>query len=130
MPIGEFGGGPAAPAEGAFVLSSPMYWLYEMSHAALNPSRALADATRLFFKNPVNPLTHTTFGKSLAASSRNVRALDAPLQPAGVAHFLDVGRRRAGAGDDRRQYGSVRSAACCISRARSSTRRHGRSRSC
>jgi poly(3-hydroxybutyrate) depolymerase len=69
MPIGEFGGGPSAPAEGSFVLSSPMYWLYEMSHAALNPSRALADATRLFFKNPVNPLTHTTFGKSLAAAA-------------------------------------------------------------
>jgi poly(3-hydroxybutyrate) depolymerase len=69
MPIGEFGGVPAAPAEGSFVLSSPMYWLYEMSHAALNPSRALADATRLFFKNPVNPFTHTTFGKSLAAAA-------------------------------------------------------------
>jgi poly(3-hydroxybutyrate) depolymerase len=69
MPIGEFGGAPAAPTEGAFVLSSPMYWLYEMSHAALNPSRALADATRLFYKNPLNPYSHTTFGKSIAAAA-------------------------------------------------------------
>jgi len=69
MAIGEFGGAPEAPAEGGFVLSSPMYWLYEMSHAALNPARAFADATRLFYKNPINPLAHTTFGKSVAAAA-------------------------------------------------------------
>ncbi|MGZ5837614.1 MAG: polyhydroxyalkanoate depolymerase, partial [Xanthobacteraceae bacterium] len=69
MPIGEFGGAPVAPTEGAYVLSSPMYWLYEMSHAALNPSRAFADAMRLFYKNPINPLAHTTFGKSMAAGA-------------------------------------------------------------
>jgi poly(3-hydroxybutyrate) depolymerase len=69
MAIGEFGGAPDVPAEGGFVLSSPMYWLYEMSHAALNPVRALADATRLFYKNPLNPLTHTTTGKSIAAAA-------------------------------------------------------------
>lgn len=50
------------------MLSSPMYWMYELSHAALNPSRALADATRLYFKNPINPLSLTTFGKSIAAA--------------------------------------------------------------
>ena len=38
-----------------------------MQHAALGPVRAAADATRMFYKNPVNPLTHTTFGKSMAA---------------------------------------------------------------
>jgi poly(3-hydroxybutyrate) depolymerase len=46
----------------------PFYLWYEMQHAALGPYRAAADATRLFFQNPVNPLTHTTFGKSIAAS--------------------------------------------------------------
>jgi poly(3-hydroxybutyrate) depolymerase len=40
-----------------------------MGHAALNPARALADATRLFYKNPANPLTHTTYGKSIAAAA-------------------------------------------------------------
>ena len=69
MAIGEFGGAPEVPAEGGFVLSSPMYWLYEMSHAALNPARALADATKLFYKNPLNPLTHTTTGKQIAAAA-------------------------------------------------------------
>jgi poly(3-hydroxybutyrate) depolymerase len=68
MAIGEFGGAPAAPDNGGILLSSPLYWLYEMSHAALNPSRAWADATRLFFKNPVNPLSFTTYGKSVAAA--------------------------------------------------------------
>jgi poly(3-hydroxybutyrate) depolymerase len=74
MAIGEFGGAPAVPgvngilpASNGMLLSTPLYWYYEMSHAALNPSRAWADATRLFFKNPLNPLSFTTFGKSVAA---------------------------------------------------------------
>jgi poly(3-hydroxybutyrate) depolymerase len=45
----------------------PFYYWYEMQHAALGPFRAAADATRLFYQNPVNPLAHTTFGKSVAA---------------------------------------------------------------
>jgi poly(3-hydroxybutyrate) depolymerase len=68
MAIGEFVGVAAASSEGGLMLSTPMYWFYEMSHAALNPSRALAEATRLFYKNPVNPLSHTHFGKSVAAA--------------------------------------------------------------
>ena len=66
MAIGEFGGAPAVA--GGPVLSSGLYWLYEMGHAALNPSRALADVTKLYFKNPLNPLAHTTYGKSMAAA--------------------------------------------------------------
>jgi poly(3-hydroxybutyrate) depolymerase len=70
MPIGEFGSAPALPGgEGASLLATPMYWYYEMSQAALNPARALADATRLFYRNPANPFAHTTFGKSIAAAS-------------------------------------------------------------
>jgi poly(3-hydroxybutyrate) depolymerase len=67
MPIGEFGGAPTPPG-GSFMLSSPMYWFYEVSHAALNPARAYADAARLYFKSPVNPLSFTTLGKSIAAA--------------------------------------------------------------
>jgi poly(3-hydroxybutyrate) depolymerase len=68
MPIGEFGGAPSAPEVGGVLVSTPLYWFYEMSHAALNPSRAWADLTRLYFKNPANPLSYTTFGKSVAAA--------------------------------------------------------------
>src|ERR1700690_215682 len=62
MAIGEFGGAPAAVVGHGPMLAGPYYWLYEMSQASLNPSRALADATRLFFKNPANPMAHTHFG--------------------------------------------------------------------
>ncbi len=68
-PIGEFVGEVAAPPESGVMLSTPLYWFYEMNHAALNPSRAWAEVTRLFYKNPVNPLSHTTFGKSMAAAA-------------------------------------------------------------
>jgi poly(3-hydroxybutyrate) depolymerase len=40
-----------------------------MGQAALNPSRALADMTRLSLKNPLNPLSNTTFGKTIAAAA-------------------------------------------------------------
>ena len=66
MAIGEFGG---APAVGAPLASNGLYWLYEMSHAALHPARALADVTRLYFKNPFNPIAHTTYGKTIAATA-------------------------------------------------------------
>jgi poly(3-hydroxybutyrate) depolymerase len=69
MAIGEFGGAPVVPSESGAVVSTPMYWFYEMGQAALNPSRIWADATRLFFRNPVNPLSFTTFGKTVAAAA-------------------------------------------------------------
>jgi poly(3-hydroxybutyrate) depolymerase len=68
MAIGEFGDAARMPGEGGLLFAAPMYWLYEMSHAALNPSRAMADAGKLLFKNPLNPLSATTFGKSVAAA--------------------------------------------------------------
>jgi poly(3-hydroxybutyrate) depolymerase len=69
MPIGEFDGAATLPGGNGILMSTPMYWLYEMGQAALNPSRAVADATRLFFKNPANPFAHTTYGKSIAAAA-------------------------------------------------------------
>ncbi len=69
MTIGQFDAAATLPAENGLFLSAPMYWMYEMGHAALNPARAMADATKLFFKNPANPLSHTTYGKTLAAAA-------------------------------------------------------------
>jgi poly(3-hydroxybutyrate) depolymerase len=69
MAIGEFGAAPAAVVGHGPMLAAPFYWFYEMSQASLNPSRALADATRLFFKNPANPMAHTQFGKTVAAAA-------------------------------------------------------------
>jgi len=67
-PIGEFDGAARLPGEAGALLATPMYWLYEMGHAALDPARAFADAARLFYRNPANPFAHTTYGKSIAAS--------------------------------------------------------------
>ena len=67
MPIGEFGGAPPLVADGSPALTTPMYWMYEMAHASLNPARAVTDATKILFQNPLNPWSHTEFGKSVAA---------------------------------------------------------------
>src|ERR671926_69376 len=53
---------------GRWVMHVPFYLLYEMNHAALSPFRAAADVTRLYFRNPLNPVAHTTFGRSMAAA--------------------------------------------------------------
>jgi poly(3-hydroxybutyrate) depolymerase len=45
------------------------YQLYELNHAALSPFRAAADATRLYFQNPLNPFAHTAFGRNMAAAA-------------------------------------------------------------
>jgi poly(3-hydroxybutyrate) depolymerase len=68
MAIGVFGGTPQLPG-GSPVLSAPLYWMYEWGQAALTPSRAMADATKLYFRNPLNPFAQTTFGKSMAAAA-------------------------------------------------------------
>src|ERR1700731_1940430 len=67
MPIGEFGGAPPLVAEGSPALTTPMYWMYEMAQASLNPARAVTDAAKILFQNPLNPWSHTEFGKSVAA---------------------------------------------------------------
>jgi poly(3-hydroxybutyrate) depolymerase len=68
MTINDTGEPSPYSGDGSTGLSSPLYWFYEMTHAALNPSRALADAAKLYFNNPANPLAHTTMGKSVAAA--------------------------------------------------------------
>jgi poly(3-hydroxybutyrate) depolymerase len=68
MAIGEFGGAPVAMGISVPTYAAPAYWLYEMSQSMLNPARAYADAARLFYRNPANPLSYTTFGKTMAAS--------------------------------------------------------------
>src|SRR3977135_3810117 len=67
MPIGEFGGAPPLVAEGSPALTTPMYWMYEMAQASLNPARAVTDATKILFQNTLNRLSNTPFGKSIAA---------------------------------------------------------------
>jgi poly(3-hydroxybutyrate) depolymerase len=67
MPIGEFGRPPVLPGEVSPAMTTPMYWMHEMFYASLHPARAVTDATKILFKNPLNPWAHTDFGKSIAA---------------------------------------------------------------
>lgn len=43
------------------------YQLYEMNHAAMAPFRAAAEMTRLAYRSPLNPLSYTAVGRSVAA---------------------------------------------------------------
>ncbi|MCL6709623.1 polyhydroxyalkanoate depolymerase [Pseudomonas sp. R2.Fl] len=43
------------------------YQLYEMNHAAMAPFRVMADAMRLAYQNPLNPISHTVLGRTMAA---------------------------------------------------------------
>ncbi|MEW9806326.1 polyhydroxyalkanoate depolymerase [Mesorhizobium sp. ZMM04-5] len=45
------------------------YQLYELNHAAVQPFRAYADAMRLLYSNPLNPVSHTPFGRTVAAAA-------------------------------------------------------------
>ena len=46
-----------------------LYHLYELSHAAMSPARAAANSTRLFLRNPFNPLSYTNMGRNAAAAA-------------------------------------------------------------
>jgi poly(3-hydroxybutyrate) depolymerase len=43
------------------------YQWYELNHASLQPFRAYADSVRLLYTNPLNPVSHTAWGRSVAA---------------------------------------------------------------
>jgi poly(3-hydroxybutyrate) depolymerase len=46
----------------------PFYMWYEATHALLGPARALAGSIKLFYNNPVNPMTNSPFGRSISAA--------------------------------------------------------------
>jgi len=95
MPIGEFDGAASFSGDYSFLPTNPLYWLYEMGHAALNPARALADTTKLFFRNPINPWSHTTYGKSIAAAAEVFeRSTRRYAKPAWQIHDTTVGGER------------------------------------
>jgi poly(3-hydroxybutyrate) depolymerase len=60
-----------------------LYHWYVAGHAAVKPARAAADGARMFFRNPLNPLTHTPVGRSAAAAcevfERTTRRYDKPI---------------------------------------------------
>jgi poly(3-hydroxybutyrate) depolymerase len=50
------------------VLMNLAYYWYEAAHWMLSPARAATEGAKLFFENPINPLTHTAYGRTVAAA--------------------------------------------------------------
>jgi poly(3-hydroxybutyrate) depolymerase len=44
------------------------YYWYEAAHWMLTPARAASEGTKLLFENPINPFTHTAYGRTVAAA--------------------------------------------------------------
>ncbi len=107
----------AAGEGGAGPVERPMYWLYEMSHAALNPARAFADVTRLYLQESAQSAGRTRrSARSIAAAPKCSSA-----RRAATASRTGASPRRWSAANacrsTSRRSGSGRSAGCCISSA-------------
>jgi poly(3-hydroxybutyrate) depolymerase len=50
-------------------MNRSLYFLYETTFAAMAPARAMSDAIRGFYDNPMNPLGQTAFGRTMSASA-------------------------------------------------------------
>lgn len=50
------------------MMQMPYYMWYEAAHALLGPARAMADSTRIFYDNHLNPLSATPFGRQMSAA--------------------------------------------------------------
>src|SRR3712207_8602800 len=65
------------------VLMNLAYYWYEAAHWMLSPARAATEGAKLFFENPINPLTHTAYGRTVAAAcelfERTTRRYDKPV---------------------------------------------------
>jgi poly(3-hydroxybutyrate) depolymerase len=46
-----------------------LYYLHEMQHALLTPARLMAELTKALYRNPLNPLSQTQAGRTIAASA-------------------------------------------------------------
>ena len=71
------------------------YQFYEMNHAAVSPLRAAADATRLYFRHPLNPLTGTALGRGMAAAAELFERVTRRCgKPDWDLHHTQIGGRR------------------------------------
>jgi poly(3-hydroxybutyrate) depolymerase len=77
-------------------MNRSLYFMYEAAFMAMAPARAMADASRLFYLNPANPLSHTPFGRTMAASAEMFeRATRRYGKPAFDLPFTTVDGRQA-----------------------------------
>ena len=95
MAIGEFGGAPVAPGGGGVLLSTPLYWLYEMSLCGAQSGAGMGRRHAAVLQESGESAFLHHLRKIRRRRLRTLRALDAPVRPARVADFLDPRRRRA-----------------------------------
>jgi poly(3-hydroxybutyrate) depolymerase len=50
-------------------MNRSLYFLYESTFMMMAPARAMANASKQFYGNPVNPLSQTQFGRTMSASA-------------------------------------------------------------
>src|ERR1700760_737316 len=82
MAIGEFGGAPPLVAEGSPAVSTPMYWMYEMMQASLNPARAVGARDQAVVSESDEPLDADRDRQIDCRRLRGVRAHHPPLRQA------------------------------------------------
>lgn len=46
----------------------PLYMWYEATHALLGPARALSGSTKIFYNNPINPMSLSPLGRGMSAA--------------------------------------------------------------
>ena len=98
MAIGEFGGAPAVPGDnGILAVGAALLVLRDEPRGAQSVA-GLGRRHAVVLQEPGQSAVLHHFRKIGRRRLRIVRALDAPLRPAGMAHLLDAGRRRARAG--------------------------------
>jgi len=49
-------------------MNKSSYFFYETARNFLGPARIANNAMQLFFRNPINPIANTTYGRSLTAA--------------------------------------------------------------
>ena len=78
----------------AFWGTDMIYNMYEFAHAAMTPTRVMANGAKFFFRNPFNPLTHTRFGRGTAAAAELIeRTTRRYAKPSfGITHAIVDGR--------------------------------------
>lgn len=74
-----------------------LYHLYDLNHALLTPARLTAELTKMAWRHPWNPLSHTQAGRTIAASAemfeRATRRFGKP--EFGITHTITDGHKIA-----------------------------------
>lgn len=76
------------PAMAMMFENAGLYSLKEMHHAGMTPTRMMANAAKMMFSNPMNPLSYTGMGRQMAAAGELVERITQsyPKPEFGITH--------------------------------------------